>query len=255
LAQDEAQAPIPFEGGTFTITQTPDIDKILAFDGKELARNYVVYYDRTIELRDIKVALFAVGDGGNQCGPATLLVWKPKDGDIQTETVGEECGAPPAAATEDTIYFVPYVLPGETDPVEAWSLDKGLTVAGAMSYAPQPGTDWKDLDRTKLYNIVDAFQNAAVYAAGQKLLGPAMTDVVTGLLVGGGTEVLPSGAFYASGCVPHACGGSDTFMAIDPGKRALYLAQQSENPSQSTWPRIEDWPAELREAKEAAIGQ
>ena len=42
--------PIPFEGGTLTITETADLDKILAFDGKELARNYVVYFDRIVEL-------------------------------------------------------------------------------------------------------------------------------------------------------------------------------------------------------------
>ena len=57
-----------------------------------------------------------------------------------------------------------------------------------MSYTPEPGTDWKDLDPAKLYNIVDAFKNEAVYAAGQELLGDAITDFATGLLVGGGTE-------------------------------------------------------------------
>ena len=84
-----------------------------------------------------------------------------------------------------------------------------------MSYTPEPGTDWKDLDPAKLYNIVDAFKNEAVYAAGQKLLGDAITDFATGLLVGGGTESTPSGIFYSSGCVPHACGGADAFMAVD----------------------------------------
>ena len=34
FAQDEPQAPIPFEGGTLTITETEDLDKVLAFDGK-----------------------------------------------------------------------------------------------------------------------------------------------------------------------------------------------------------------------------
>ena len=51
---------------------------------------------------------------------------------------------------------------------------------------------------------------------GKQLLGDTITDMATGLLVGGGTEKTPSGAFYASGCVPHACGSDDGFMAVDP---------------------------------------
>ena len=66
----------------------------MAFDGTELARNYVAFFDRIVELRDTKVALLSVGDGGNQCGPATLLVWKPKDGGARSQIVGEDCGSP-----------------------------------------------------------------------------------------------------------------------------------------------------------------
>src|SRR5919108_1537787 len=99
LAQDEPQPPIPFEGGALTITETEDLDKVLAFNGKELARNYVVYLDKIVDLNGVKVALFAVGDGGNQCGPAEVMVWKPQGGEVKTKTVGEDCGAPPAAVT------------------------------------------------------------------------------------------------------------------------------------------------------------
>ena len=256
LAQQPAQPQkVPFEGGTLTVTETPDYDKILDFDGKELARNYVVYYDRTVELGETKVALFAVGDGGNQCGPATVLVWKPKGGDIRTETVGEDCGAPPAAATADSLYFVPWLTPGRSAPVQVWTVEGGLRQAGMLAFAPQPDTGWADLDPKKLDNIVQAFDNAAVYAAAKKLLGANLEEYATGLLTGGGTETLPSGIFYASGCVPHACGGSDSFMAVDRAKKALYFAQQSENPAKSTWPPIKAWPADVRKAKEKLIGQ
>ena len=54
---------------------------MLAFNGKELTRNYVVYYDKTVEVGGQQVALFDVGDGGNQCGTATVIVWKPENGD------------------------------------------------------------------------------------------------------------------------------------------------------------------------------
>ena len=100
LAQDEKQAPIPFAGGELTITQKEEYgEKVLAFDGKELAHNYVVYYDRTVTLGDVAVAMVDVGDGGNACGPAKVLVWKPEGGDIRSETVGADCGAPPGAGS------------------------------------------------------------------------------------------------------------------------------------------------------------
>lgn len=174
-AQQAAPEEIQFEGGKFTITETEDLDKILAFDGKEIARNYVVYYDRTVEVDGEKVALFAVGDGGNACGAATVMAWKPKDGGISSDIVGEECGAPPAAVTQYSIYFVPYLLPGQSAPVEMWSPSEGVTIAGTLSFTPQPGTQWSDLDPARLQNIVDAMRNEAVYLAAQKLLGASLT--------------------------------------------------------------------------------
>ena len=245
----------PLAGGTLTITETEDFDKALAFNGKELTRNYVVNYDKTVEVGGQQVALFDVGDGGNQCGTATVIVWKPENGAVESAVAGDDCGSPPAAVTEQSIYFVPFLLPGASKPAQIWTPTDGLKVAGTLAFTPQPGTDWKDLDPVKLDNIVDAFDNEAVYATGKQLLGDAITDVATGLLVGGGTESTPSGVFYASGCVPHACGSADAFMGIDPSGHKLYFAQQSENPDTSTWPSIEDWPADAREAMQTALGR
>lgn len=255
LAQQAEPETIPFQGGTLTIAETDDSDKVLAFDGEELTGAYVLFHDRSLEVSGEKVELFQAGDGGNQCGTATVIVWKPAEGDIQTAIAGDDCGSPPPAVTEHSIYFVPYMLPGASEPVQVWTPDDGLRLAGTMAYAPQPGTGWADLDASDLYNIVDAFQNAAVYEAAQKLLGDAMTDFATGLLVGGGTQSLPSGAFHASGCVPHACGGANSFMAVDKARQALYFAQQGDGPTTLAWPPIDTWPADVRQAKEEAIGE
>lgn len=252
-AQDTPQEPIPFEGGTLTITETEDLDKILAFDGKELARNYVVYLDRIVDVGGTKVALVAVGDGGNQCGPATVIVWKPADSDIKTETIGEDCGAPAAAVAGYNIYFVPYLLPGASDMVQSWAPDTGLEVVGTITYAPQPGTGWKDVDPSKYQNIVDSLKNEAVYKAAKELLGDQLTDVVTGLLTGGGTEKTASGIIFASGCVPHACGSADGFMAVDPSGEKVYFAQEGENPQPSTWPPLDTWPAEVKAAMKMSL--
>lgn len=253
-AQDKA-APesFPFAGGTLTITENDDYEKVLAFDGQELARNYVVFYDRTIELGETSVALFAAGDGGNACGPATVIVWKPKDGDVTSEIVGEDCGAPPAAATADSLYFVPYLIPGDSSPVQVWSPERGLRLAGMLSFVPQPGTGWEDLDPDSYENIIEALSNEAVYKAAAKLLGARLGEVVTGLLVGGGTERTVTGVFYASGCVPHACGTADAFMAVDPNGRKLYFAQAGERPEPDAWPALKTWPPAIRSAMRAAL--
>ena len=70
IASAEQTQPqsFPFEGGTLTITETDEFDKMLTFNGKELARDYVLYHNKTVEVAGQQVALFDAGDGGNQCG-------------------------------------------------------------------------------------------------------------------------------------------------------------------------------------------
>jgi hypothetical protein len=252
-AQQTAPEEIPFGGGRFTITETTDLDKILAFDGKQIARNYVVYHDRTVTIGGRQVALFAVGDGGNACGTATVIAWKPEGGEIRSDIVGEDCGSPPAAVTDDSIYFVPYLVPGESGSVEVWSPDEGVKIVGTLSFTPQPGTQWSDFDPAGLENIADALRNEAVYRAAEKLLGSSLTEVMTGLLVGGGPETLPSGVVYANGCVPHACGSADAFMAIDIKGKKLYFAQEGDQPEPRTWPALDTWPDDLKQAMHTAF--
>lgn len=259
VAQEEdKQEPIPFAGGHLTVTQTEEYgEKTLSFDGKELAHNYFVYFDRIAEVGGTDVALFDVGDGGNACGPAKVMVWKPEGGDIERAGIGEDdCGAPPAAVADDAIYFVPWLLPGGSAQVKTWSPQRGFALAGELTYVPDPGTGWAGIDPSKYDNIIDAFHNEAVYQAAQKLLGDKLGDVTTALLVGGGTEKTASGIVYASGCVPHACGVSDGFMAIDAAAKKLYFAQQKDEQGASgadTWPELKEWPAELRAAMEKAL--
>jgi hypothetical protein len=252
-AQEDEKQEIPFEGGTFTIAETEDLDKILAYDGKQIARDYVVYFNRILDISDTKVALFDVGQGGNACGPATIIAWKDEAG-LQTDIVGEDCGAPPAAAAPGKLYFVPYLLPGATAAVQAWSPLERLTVAGELAYTPQPGTRWAALETGTPTYVVDAFANEDVYRAAQELLGNQLGDVALGLTVGSGFERTASGVLYGNGCVPHACGSADAFMAIDPRGQKLYFAQQGENPPITTWPAEAQWPQELRRIMTEILG-
>ena len=254
-AQDGEQETIPFAGGELTITEVGDGEKALAFEGRELARNYHISYDRTVEVGGAEVALLEVGDGGNACSTTTTIVWKPEGREVEAVPAGEDCGSPPAAVTEDEIYFVPYLMPGETLPLKSWSPQAGMRVVGELAYAPQPGTGWGDVRGAGMEHILDVFSNAAVYEAAQRLLGADLTEVTSGLIVGSEPEVLASGVFHASGCVPHACGLSDSFMAVDPGKRKLYFAQQQEKGGPRMWPDAAGWPRDLRKAMTEAIGR
>ena len=249
----DGQAPIPFEGGRFTITETGDSgEKVLTFDGEELARNYVLNFDRIVTVDSVEVALFKVGDGGNMCGPAEVMAWKPEGEAIQSIKVEQDdCGAPPVAVSDYAIYFVPWLLPGASAPVRQWSPTEGMSLAGNLTYTPEPGTGWKDVSES-YGHIIDAFRNEAVYEAARKLFGDRLTEMATSLLVGGGTDKTPSGILYSAGCVPHACGVSDGFMAIDKAHEKLYFAREAE-PENEAWPALDTWPAELSEALDAAF--
>ncbi len=252
---DAKQAPIPFAGGQLTITQTEEYgEKTLSFDGRELAQNYVVYFDRIAKVGGVDVALFDVGDGGNACGPAKVMVWKPDGAKVESASIGEDdCGAPSMAVNEDALYFVPWLMPGGSAPVKKWSPATGFSLAGNLTYMPEPGTGWKDIDASRYDNIIDAFHNEAVYKAATSLLGDRLDEVTTSLLVGGGTEKTASGIIYASGCVPHDCGGNDGFMAIDATAGKLYFARESGKAEPDAWPALKEWPADLREAMDKAF--
>lgn len=254
-AQDKAPPEDhPFAGGTITIAENDDYEKIVTFDGKEIARDFSVFFDRVVEVAGVPVALISAGPGGNACGPAQLLVWKEDGEAVRSLTVGaDECGAPPPAVSSDAIYFVPWLMPGGAGPVRKWSPQGGLETAGMLTFTAEPGTGWNDIDPGKLDYPVDAFRNEAFYHAARKLLGGDMRKVATGLLVSSGIEALPSGGFYASGCVPHNCGGEDAFMGVDPKAGKLYFAQQAGDPPVKSWPPLREWPKNMRQAMESVL--
>lgn len=240
FAQDDDPAPVPFAGGEFTITETDDLDKILAFDGEELARDYVVMFDRIADVGGTEVAFFSVGPGGNACAPSVVMVWKPQDGGVQSATTGDDCATPAPAVSDYEVFFVPYLLPGDTAELRVWNPDEGFRLHGSLAYAPEPDTSWASFDPATISHPLDLFRNAAIYTAAQALLGDDLSTVAMGLGTAGQPEPEAGGLLAARGCVPHACGGSDTFVVVDPTAQALYFAQQGD--TTAYWPARDQWP-------------
>ncbi|MET3661426.1 hypothetical protein [Aquamicrobium ahrensii] len=255
FAQSDEQQSVPFADGALTITQKEEYgEKTLSFGDKELASAYVVYFDQIAKLGDVEVALFDVGDGGNACGPAKIMVWKGEDGAIRRASIGEDdCGAPVTAVAGDWLYFVPWLTPGTSGVVKRWTPQDGFATAGKLTYAPEAGTTWKDIDPARLGSMIDAFGNEAVYDRAQELLGDRLEEVATSLLVSGAPEKTGSGLIFGDGCIPHACGTYNGFMAIDAANEKLYLARQTDDNRPEAWPAAESWPADLREAMEKAL--
>ncbi len=249
-AQEE---PIAFGSGGFTITEQDDGTRLLAFDGKELARDYFVFHDGIFEIDGVEVALFEVSEGGNACGANTLIVWQPEGRGIEALQATDDCDAPSAAVSPYGIYFVPYLLPGASDVVRTWSPGEGLRIAGRLNFMPQPGTGWADVAMPG--HMMDVFANEAVYEASRATLGDALTEVARGLSVGGEPTALGEGRFWSRGCVPHACSLSDSFMAVDAKARTVFFAQQTEGGAPRSWPDAAGWPQDIRAAMAGALGR
>lgn len=246
-AQDGEVETIPFVGGELTITQTPDYEKVLAFDGRELARDYFVFFDRIDTIAGVDVAFVYIGPGGNACSPAVAMVyWQPEEADVRVEIAGEgECATPAPAIGPNEVYFVPWLLPGQSADVKAWVPEQGFRLHGRIGYAPEPETGWADLGGASISHPLDFFRNADVYAAAEALLGDALEEVATGLGTASQPERGADGVWAGTGCVPHACGTSDSFIAVDPAGKALYFAQQGGVGGTRFWPARENWPAAI----------
>ncbi len=247
---------IAFEGGKLAIIDAGgegESQRAVTFDGKEIARNFLAFFDQVANVGGVNVALFSLSNGGNACLPATLIVWK-EEAELKTQLVGDECGDAPAGVSEEGVYFVPKLSPGASADVKVWTPEFGLQVAGKMSFTPQPGTGWDQLKTGEPGYSYKALDNAAVYGAAQQLLGDALPGFAEGLMTSGKMERLETGIVVGDGCVPHDCGSRDSFLAIDPEDQKLYVAQKIEGGGEPrAWPDVGEWPPEALEAMHKAI--
>ncbi|PLP56925.1 hypothetical protein CYK37_21985 [Mesorhizobium loti] len=226
---------------------------VLAYEGKEIAHDFFISFNRIAKIDDTDVALFNLENGGAGCKPRVLILWK-KEGSATLQSKRSEeddCGQLSMAVADDVIYFMPDVLPGgDSMSILQWTPLGGLATAGRLSFAPDPNTGWDDIDLSGGWGIVHAFTNEAVYKAAEKLLDGRLRNVAESLLISNGVRKTRSGVFYGSGNKPHAGADGQAFMAVDVKSRKLYFAWKSDKSELQTWPALGDWPKEIKEELE-----
>lgn len=243
-----------FADGRLVILETDDGEKVLSFDGEELARGWFLAFDREVEVAGRPVMIYSAGDGGNACGPDAVIVWKPESAAVKAERFGD-CGAPAPANDGERLLFVPWPLPGETRDVMQWTPDAGFTLTGTLTFAPQPGTTWAELSTKPVGHPMDFFGNAELFAAAMDVLGDDLAAVALALSVASEPEKGEGGLLYSRGCVPHACTVSDGFVAVDPAAKGVWFAQMQEEGGFAQWPDGASWPQKVRAAFDKAFAE
>ena len=238
---------IPFADGTIRIEENADYEKVITYDGNEIARDYMVFFDRIANVSGTDVALISVGPGGNACGANTLMVWKDDNGDLQTDKLSGDCGWPAPAVSDYRIVFVPWVGPGEELPVKSWTPEDGFSTAGTLRFAPEPETVWADLAADPAVHPLDYFSNEAFLAQATATLGDELEEYATGLRVASEMEEIGDGLFSGTGCVPHNCGGADSLLVVDFNQKAAWFAQMR-GTEVVHWPDLAAWPPAARDA-------
>lgn len=251
LAQDELPEAQLFGDGELTFDRGEDNEIVLRYRGEELYRNQHVWFNRIANIEGQDVAILSGGDGGNACGPNALILSLPADSvEAKLDVIGE-CGSPEPAVTENEIYFVPYVRPGASLPVQSWTPSAGLVSVGMLHFEPKAGTSWANFDPAKVQGPWDMFDNADVYAAGKALLGERFSEVTQGLAVAGPPGLIDGNFLAGAGCAPHACGSTNAFFGVDIAAKAVFAAYRNEGKPDEFWPAdFKAWPAQMQKAYE-----
>ena len=254
LAQEEVPASIKLGDSEITFARGEDDEITVTYAGKEIYRNYYVSADQTVMVEGQQVALISGGDGGNACGPATLIVTVP-DGaiDAKVEIVGEDCGSPTPAVNANEILFVPYLVPGAKALVQSWAPSTSLVTVGEISYVPKAGSTWANFDIKNADTPHAVLANAEIYTATTTLLGHKFDELVLLLSVSGTPQLIDGKYVSAFGCQPHACGDANGFLGLDLEARAVYAATRYSDQPETFWPSdFKTWPQALQKAYEAS---
>ncbi len=230
---------IPFGDKTLVLTDTGEGEQFITVDGVELVRNFYVGVETTATIYETHVMVLASGGGGNACGPDLLILWIDADSKISKLPYDANCQTPVVAVANDSLIFVPYVGPGDSELLKNWSPEMGLVTSGRVDFAPEPGTDWATLAESPAMHPLDFFANEALYTEAKKLLGNNLALFALGL--GTASEPrLEDNNYISNGCVPHNCGGQDSLIIVDPAKKTLFMAQQA-SPGFKYWPEKSAW--------------
>ena len=228
--------------GQFLIATDENYEQSLSFDGKEIAKDFVVLLDKTAQIVETDLVIFFVGQGGNACGPNIVLAWKTDDV-FKSEFLEVSCDTPDIAVGEYGLTFVPYLAPG-ADPVPliGWTPDEGVRQFGEASFSPDPKFNWGTLKPESGARPLDVLNIPDIYAKIAKASGDDLEAFALGLSVSSGLAPAEGDLIWGRGCEPHNCGGQDSLMVLDPSQKQVFIAKVFSDRGLVTWPDRRSWP-------------
>ena len=252
VAAETVEQTMEFAGNRLEVVQTDDFERVLKVNGGEVFRDFQLWLDRAIPLGSRQVLLASAGPGGNACGSYPVVLVPANDGSLTVATpIGRECGLfAEMAATPTELIFFGHAAPGNPASIDQWSPTTGLEHVGRIEFEPQPGTGWQTLRIDDLSHPRHLFDNADVYRAVADLAGADLAALSTSLSVASELEPVDGRYLVGMGCMPHACGAADGFIAVDVEGRAVYAATDATEQT-SVWPAADRWPPVLKVRLEA----
>jgi hypothetical protein len=251
-------SPIKFGDGEFTFTHAGDGEVALSYKGTEIYRSSLVQLQQIVKVDDTNVALFSSFGKNNKCAVEQLIVSLSEKAPDPKLEIYAECHVPDPLISRHRIVFMPSgVAPGRPTPLMIWTPRKGLTRVGEVRFLPQENTNWANFDPAKAANTHDLFDNKDVHDAAASLLGENLYEVVFGLSVSRGLEIIDGKFVAVFSCQVHACGGANrfgyveayAFFGIDVEKRHVFAASGVRGQLERFWPAdFTAWPQELRQA-------
>jgi hypothetical protein len=244
LAAQERPVPVKIGPAMLEIVDRAEAGHELRHDDRVLAKEYRIEPGPVVASGDAHVAVFDMWGGGNACVAWPLVVLVDAAGKVALDRRFEtECTGFAYASQTDAIVLVRRAFPFEDGAV--WqAAGNGVRFLGTLKFAPQPNSTWADLDKA-LDHPLSLFDVAPLDAAVRKLTGSSYAEFARALGVASPVEA--RGPYLiGSGCLPHACGDTEGFLAIEREAKRIFLGLKTRGRVRA-WPALAAWPKPLRD--------
>ena len=194
-------------------------------------------------------AVLLVSDGGSGCPGNYVVISVDDSGKAAVTDPFGTCSDTAETRAENgrlTVRFAP--VAGRDGTVYHWSFAKGLEPAVAEPFQPIAGTSWANADGLIGKYPWEALDNADVFAAFKRLLGPDFT-VFTDYFARGDPMDVTSDGIIVGTCFEDTTEESTSLLiGVDPNGKRVFAALQDGSEVPRLYPPKGQWPASLQGA-------